>query len=147
LFCWRFTWQPPPVGDAKDAINPKRIDQLQKPLMSRSGLPSSTDTGNESTETSGAGPPPRLADPKFKTPESALRHATAQRTEAARQAAAQEYMDAYSGILEAWQSLQPHLSDPRCRQQSAELLAEMEIYGEQLTANSQPLIGKPLKIK
>ena len=112
-----------------------------------SGLPSSTDTGNESTETSGAGPPPRLADPKFKTPESALRHATAQRTEAARQAAAQEYMDAYSGILEAWQSLQPHLSDPRCRQQSAELLAEMEIYGEQLTANSQPLIGKPLKIK
>jgi len=110
-------------------------------------LPSSTDTGHESAATSAAGPPPRLAGPKFKTPESALQYAAAQRTEAARQAAAQEYVDAYSDILEAWQSLQPHLSDPRCRQQSAELLAEMEGYGEQLTANGQLLIGKPLKIK
>ena len=111
-----------------------------------SGLPSSTDANNESTGIAGVGPLPRLADPKFKTPEIALRHAAAQRSAAVEHAAAHNYADAYSGILEAWQALQPHLSDARCRQRSTELLAEMEIYGEQLTTNSPNSISKPLKV-
>jgi hypothetical protein len=103
-------------------------------------------SGQTSGSASG-GPPPRLAPPKFKTPDSGLRFASQQRSTAAARANKQKYDSAYTELLKGWQALQPHLSDSRCRQLSAELLVEMEVYGEQFSTNGQPSIGKPLKIK
>lgn len=111
------------------------------------GAPGASPGSGSAQRSPAAAAPPKLAPPKFKTPENAYQYAVAQQSVAAGEAADKKNSAAYSGVLKGWQALQPHLGDSRCRQLSAELLVEMEAYGEQLSPLSQPLIGKPLKIK
>ena len=91
-------------------------------------------------------PPPRLASPKFKTADAALKFAGEQRVAADKQASKKEYAKAYLAMLRGWQALQPYLSNSQCERLAVELMVKIEDYGDQLGTNGQPL-DKPLRIQ
>jgi hypothetical protein len=70
------------------------------------------------------------------------------------QSAAQgsDFSSAYSESFTAWQSLQEHLKDPECKILSAELLKDLEVYGDKLTEEAkeqgrEPVNRKPFRFE
>jgi hypothetical protein len=96
--------------------------------------------------------PPNTGDSPNGTPAQAYSAAMDSRQTATRQARAGKLEAAYAAALKGWQAVRAHPNDPRCQSLAAELLGELEIYGERLSdaagdVNGSGLGAKPLRFE